>query len=571
MELSVLSHDLHALPLGTQLAGAALVLFLSMLALRLFSNACPGKAPPVEEGIPFVGGLIKFSKGPLPLMTELYAKHGEAFTVPLLHKKMTFLIGPHVAPHFYNATDDKMSQSEVYDFNVPTFGRGVVYDVDQRVRSEQFRWVANALQTTKLRSYVPAFKLEAEEYFSKWEDEGVVDFMAVFSELIILTASRTLLGREIRESMFREVADLYHDLDDGMRPISVIFPYLPTAFHRKRDAACAALHAIFKKVITSRRASAAKEDDILQVLIDSRYRNVYGGRATTDNEIAGLLIALLFAGQHTSSVTSSWTGYRMLANPQWWKASRPTPALDSCLHTCLYICPGSPAPQPSQQPLHLPTYRLLPTSTHHPFLSPHIPIHIHIHTLAGTPPSLPPLPAPLQAAQEEQRHVMAAHGDALDMDVLNGMNTLHLNIQEALRMNPPLIMVMRLAKEAFPVTTSTGKTFVVPKGHIVAASPTFAHRLPHIFKEPDEYQPDRYLPPREEDKPVKLSYVGFGGGRHACMGQNFAYLQIKTLWSVMLRNFEFELLDPVPEPDYTSMVIGPKACRVRYRRKKLVA
>jgi cytochrome P450 len=65
--------------------------------------------------------------------------------------------------------------------------------------------------------------------------------------------------------MFREVADLYHDLDDGMRPISVIFPYLPTAFHRKRDAACAALHAIFKKVITSRRASAAKEDDILQV------------------------------------------------------------------------------------------------------------------------------------------------------------------------------------------------------------------------------------------------------------------------------------------------------------------
>lgn len=54
-------------------------------------------------------------------------------------------------------------------------------------------------------------------------------------------------------------------------------------------------------------------------------------------------------------------------------------------------------------------------------------------------------------------------------------------------------------------------------------------------------------------------------------GQNFAYLQIKTIWSVLLRNFEFELLDPVPEPNYTSMVIMPKACRVRYRRKKLVA
>jgi sterol 14-demethylase len=82
----------------------------------------------------------------------------------------------------------------VYNFNVPTFGRGVVYDVDQRVRSEQFRFVADALRTAKLRTYVPAFRAEAEEYFAKWGQTGEVDFMKAFSDLIILTASRTLLG-----------------------------------------------------------------------------------------------------------------------------------------------------------------------------------------------------------------------------------------------------------------------------------------------------------------------------------------------------------------------------------------
>ena len=50
-----------------------------------------------------------------------------------------------------------------------------------------------------------------------------------------LTAARTLLGREIREQLFGAVAELLHDLDDGMRPISVFFPYLPTSFHKKRD------------------------------------------------------------------------------------------------------------------------------------------------------------------------------------------------------------------------------------------------------------------------------------------------------------------------------------------------
>ena len=39
-----------------------------------------------------------------------------------------------MSPHFFNANDDKMSQTEVYDFNVPTFGKGVVYDDGSLVR-----------------------------------------------------------------------------------------------------------------------------------------------------------------------------------------------------------------------------------------------------------------------------------------------------------------------------------------------------------------------------------------------------------------------------------------------------
>lgn len=39
-----------------------------------------------------------------------------------------------------------------------------------------------------------------------------------------------------------------------------------------------------------------------------------GGRQLTEEEITGLLIAVLFAGQHTSSITTSWTGIFMAAN-----------------------------------------------------------------------------------------------------------------------------------------------------------------------------------------------------------------------------------------------------------------
>ena len=45
-------------------------------------------------------------------------------------------------------------------------------------------------------------------------------------------------------------------------------------------------------------------------------------------------------------------------------------------------------------------------------------------------------------------------------------------------------------------------------------------------------------------------------------------VQIKTIWSVLLRNFDFEKVDPFPDPDLDSMVVGPKACRIRYQRRK---
>jgi hypothetical protein len=49
----------------------------------------------------------------MTLMREGYSKFGEVFTVPVLHKNITFLIGPHVTPHFFKARDDQLSQTEV--------------------------------------------------------------------------------------------------------------------------------------------------------------------------------------------------------------------------------------------------------------------------------------------------------------------------------------------------------------------------------------------------------------------------------------------------------------------------
>ncbi|KAF5449211.1 hypothetical protein F2P56_029676 [Juglans regia] len=449
------------------------------------------RLPPVVKSWPVIGGLIRFMKGPILMLREEYPKLGSVFTSTLVNKKITFFIGPEVSAHFFKASESDLSQQEVYQFNVPTFGPGVVFDVDYSVRQEQFRFFTESLRVNKLKGYVDQMVAEAEDYFSKWGDSGEVDIKYELEHLIILTASRCLLGREVRDKLFDDVSALFHDLDNGMLPISVIFPYLPIPAHRRRDRARKKLAEIFAKIIASRKCAGKSENDMLQCFIDSKYKD---GRPTTEAEITGLLIAALFAGQHTSSITSTWTGAYLLRHKEY-----------------------------------------------------------------------------LSAVLEEQKNLMGKHGNKVDHDILSEMDVLYRCIKEALRLHPPLILLLRSSHSDFSVTTRDGKEYDIPKGHIVATSPAFANRLPHIYKDPDRYDPDRFAIGREEDKAAgAFSYISFGGGRHGCLGEPFAYLQIKAIWSNLLRNFELELVSPFPEIDWNAMVVGVKGkVMVRYKRRKL--
>jgi hypothetical protein len=50
----------------------------------------------------------------------------------------------------------------------------------------------------------------SQDFFAKWSNEGIVDFASTFSELIILTASRTLMGAHGRRRPTRHTPSAPH-------------------------------------------------------------------------------------------------------------------------------------------------------------------------------------------------------------------------------------------------------------------------------------------------------------------------------------------------------------------------
>ena len=149
-----------------KLLNVGLLIVATLVVAKLISALIMPRSgkrlPPVVKTWPVLGGLVRFLKGPVVMLREEYPKLGSVFTLNLLNKNITFFIGPEVSAHFFKAPESDLSQQEVYQFNVPTFGPGVVFDVDYAVRQEQFRFFTEALRVNKLKGYVDQMVVEAE-------------------------------------------------------------------------------------------------------------------------------------------------------------------------------------------------------------------------------------------------------------------------------------------------------------------------------------------------------------------------------------------------------------------------
>ncbi len=156
-----------------------------------------------------------------------------------------------------------------------------------------------------------------------------------------------------------------------------------------------------------------------------------------------------------------------------------------------------------------------------------------------------------------------ANGEEVSYQALRAMPRLEAAIKEALRLHPPLILVLRVAMRDLEVAGHR-----IAAGKMVGASLAVSNRVADDFPDPDAFVPERYLEPRDEDTANPWSWIPFGAGRHRCVGAPFAMMQLKAIFSVLLRGWEFELAQP-PDTyrnDHSKMVVQlQQPCLARYR------
>jgi cytochrome P450 len=138
-------------------------------------------------------------------------------------------------------------------------------------------------------------------------------------------------------------------------------------------------------------------------------------------------------------------------------------------------------------------------------------------------------------------------------------------VKETLRLYPPAYALFM--RQTLADVEIAGYT--LSRNSLVQLFPYVCQRDPRWFPEPERFDPDRFLPERQQFLPP-FAYFPFGGGPRACIGNTFAMMEMTLVAATLLQHLKVELTPGQGEARPVALMsLRPKAeVRLRWTRRE---
>ncbi|XP_068669258.1 premnaspirodiene oxygenase-like [Aristolochia californica] len=153
-------------------------------------------------------------------------------------------------------------------------------------------------------------------------------------------------------------------------------------------------------------------------------------------------------------------------------------------------------------------------------------------------------PRVLQKAQQEIRSIMKGK-ETITEDDITQMNYLKLVITETLRLCPPLPLL--LPRESIDNCEING--YEIPKKSRVLVNFWAIGRDPKYWKNPNDFEPERFLGSTADFRGRNFELIPFGSGRRGCPGMLFGLASIERALASLLYHFDWKLPDGMKAED----------------------
>ena len=112
-------------------------------------------------------------------------------------------------------------------------------------------------------------------------------------------------------------------------------------------------------------------------------------------------------------------------------------------------------------------------------------------------------------------------------------------VSEALRLYPPAFAIGRKA-----IAADRLGSVAVSGGDVIMISPWVLHRHTRLWKDPDAFNPLRFV--GRDPAAHRFAYMPFGAGPRVCVGAQFALTEAGLVLAMLVQRFSIALADDVP-------------------------
>jgi cytochrome P450 len=418
---------------------------------------------PRPDGLPILGVLPQVWKDTLGFFLRSGTAHPDVVRLDFGPARLYLVSSPEGVKHILQ--DNHRNYNKGYDRAKPLLGEGLVTAEGEKWRRQR-RLMQPAFHRQRLAELLPTMTHATSEMLNHWKTKrGADEPMDIAKEIMLLTQTiilRTMFSSDIGRNP-EEIAEAFGTALEYLN-LAIVAPFpilqsLPTRANRRFRRAMRVIDKAVYGIISERRESGEKRNDLLQMLLDARDED--SGEGMSDQQLHDEVLTIFLAGHETTASLLGWTFYLVGQDAQVEERLR----------------------------------------------------------------------AEISTVLDGREPVMEDFGK-----MPYTMQTLH----EVLRLYPPAWMFARQ-----PIEDDVINGYRIPAGATVTLSPYVTHRLPHVWDQPDRFDPDRFAPERESERP-RYAFFPFGGGPRMCIGNNFALMEAPALLAMIMHSYQLKLA-----PGYT--------------------
>ncbi|KAG5671722.1 hypothetical protein PVAND_001902 [Polypedilum vanderplanki] len=145
-----------------------------------------------------------------------------------------------------------------------------------------------------------------------------------------------------------------------------------------------------------------------------------------------------------------------------------------------------------------------------------------------------------ERVRDEIKEMLIKHNGEITYEgVMNDTPFLQQVIIEALRLYPIVAWIDRECTDPNGYSLEPYSNFKIPYKMQLYMPAYPLHRDEKLFPNPTKFDPDRFSPENKQNMPA-CAFIGFGAGNRICIGERFAYVQMKTAFVKILKEYRLE-------------------------------